>query len=568
MAIVGIAKAMDSTVGTRIGMFKGKAGYMPPEQARGKAVDRRADVYAAGVVLWELMTGRRMWRGLTQIETLKKVAAGEVPAPSAVEPRVPAEIERICMKALAPRKDDRYPTAAAFAAEIEEFARRRCPLASDSEIGKAVADGFVHERERIREIVDAQLTHQAQGAPLPEVDVMFEQDSPMQSGPPATLTPSSIRLQRSPLAPPPGDSQVSVSAGAPPAAAQDGGSKRSGLFLGGGVVALLVAAGVFLFFSGRGGGSAMTGAPVAVERAHETAPDAAGTPPAALAVRGVTDKEIKLGMSAAFSGPSRELGLNMKLGLETAFQMINDAGGVHGRKLALVALDDGYEATRTADTMKELIEQRGVFAFIGNVGLPTSLVAAPYASQNKTLFFGAFTGSPSLRQDPPDRYVFNYRASYLEETAKSVRYLLDIKKLAPEQIVVFAQEDAYGDAGYEGTVKALRKHGRGDSDLLLHAGYKRNTVDIDAGLAAILRYDDRTDVVRTGPNGEGKPVARHPVKAVIMVATSRAAAKLIQKARERNRLGDAVFVSVSFGGIEAMAEELKSIIRRSAPACS
>jgi hypothetical protein len=124
-----------------------------------------------------------------------------------------------------------------------------------------------------------------------------------------------------------------------------------------------------------------------------------------------------------FTGPAKELGRQMKIGLEVAFGVANDAGGVAGRKVKLIALDDGYEPTRTKEVMKDLAEQRKVFAFVGNVGTPTAMVALPYALERKMLFFGPFTGASLLRKEPPDRYVFNYRASYVEETAATVKYL-------------------------------------------------------------------------------------------------------------------------------------------------
>jgi len=222
----------------------------------------------------------------------------------------------------------------------------------------------------------------------------------------------------------------------------------------------------------------------------------------------------------------------------------------------LTALDDGYEASRAAETMKELLIDREMFAIVGNVGTPTSAVAAPFASQNKAVFFGAFTGAPVLRQDPPDRYVFNYRASYREETAKSVKYLLDVQKLAPEQIVVFAQEDSYGDAGFEGVTKALRSNGHANVETL-RIGYKRNTNEVDEAVAALAAYNDRTE-----PSSPDKlkpnPVRLHPVKAVIMVATYRAAAKFIQKVHAIKRLKNTLFFNVSFVGSETLAEELES----------
>jgi ABC-type branched-subunit amino acid transport system substrate-binding protein len=266
-------------------------------------------------------------------------------------------------------------------------------------------------------------------------------------------------------------------------------------------------------------------------------------------------------MSAVFSGPSRELGQNMMLGVETSFMAENDAGGVHGRKLALTALDDGYEAARAAETMRELLTDRQVFAFVGNVGTPTSVVAAPFASQNKAVFFGAFTGAPVLRQDPPDRYVFNYRASYREETARSVKYLLDVKKLAPDQIVVFAQDDSFGDAGFEGVTKALRANGHANVETL-RVGYKRNTTDVEDAVAQILAYHDRLDASASAERAKASSATRvlkHPVKAVVMVATYRAAAKFIQKMHAIRRLRNALFFNVSFVGSETLAEELESV---------
>jgi branched-chain amino acid transport system substrate-binding protein len=272
------------------------------------------------------------------------------------------------------------------------------------------------------------------------------------------------------------------------------------------------------------------------------------------AERGVSEHEIKLGMSAVFSGPSRDLGQNMKLGVETAFQVANEAGGLHGRTLTLTALDDGYEATRAEATMKDLLEDRQVFALVGNVGTPTAVVAAPFAARHKAIFFGAFTGASVLRQDPPERYVFNYRASYKEETAKSIKYLLEIGKLAPENIAVFAQDDSFGDAGYEGVTKAMRAYERAGTDTL-RVGYKRNTADVDAAVAALVKYNEESE---SAPKGEHR-VQKHPLKAVVMVATYRAAAKFIQKLRAVPSLANTLFFNVSFVGSESLADELASM---------
>jgi branched-chain amino acid transport system substrate-binding protein len=224
----------------------------------------------------------------------------------------------------------------------------------------------------------------------------------------------------------------------------------------------------------------------------------------------------------------------MKLGIDTAFNRINDAGGVDGRALRLIAADDGYEPGRTLDAMKQLYEKDQVFGFIGNVGTPTAVVAVPYALERRTLFFGAFTGSNILRNDPPDRYVFNYRASYAEETDAVVRYLIKIRRLQPRQIAVFAQQDSYGDAGFAGVAKAFRALGVSDS-AIVRLNYKRNTVDVDDAVNQLKAL---------------KP----PVRAVVMVAAYRAAAKFIEKTRDA--YPNMIYSNVSFVGSTALSDEL------------
>jgi branched-chain amino acid transport system substrate-binding protein len=250
--------------------------------------------------------------------------------------------------------------------------------------------------------------------------------------------------------------------------------------------------------------------------------------------RGITDREIRFGMAAPFSGSAKELGHEMKIGIEAEFGVVNDAGGIYGRQLTLVAADDGYEPARTADAVRELRDKDDVFGMIGNVGTPTAMVSLPYALEHRMLFFGAFTGANLLRRDPPDRYVFNYRASYAEETDAVVRYLMNVRRVPPEQIAVFAQQDAYGDAGFAGVAKAIRAM-RLDDAALLRLNYRRNTVDVDDAVAQLRAH-------------------RPPIKATVMVATYRAAAKFIEKTRDLYPA--MIYTNVSFVGSTALAEEL------------
>jgi branched-chain amino acid transport system substrate-binding protein len=292
---------------------------------------------------------------------------------------------------------------------------------------------------------------------------------------------------------------------------------------------------LWLMRTGVLGASAHTSQPamlVASEPAGGGQPSSAEP---AIAMRGVSDKEVLFGMASPLSGATKELGRQMKQGVETAFHSINEAGGVHGRQLRLIALDDGYEPTRTAAAMKQLYEKEQVFGTIGNVGTPTAAVAIPFALEHKMLFYGAFTGASLLRRDPPDRYVINYRASYAEETHAVVNYLVKVRRVRPNQIAVFAQQDSFGDAGFAGVAKAMRAL-RTDRGAILRVGYARNTIDVAAAVKQVVEHTV-------------------PIRAIVMVGTYRPCAKFIEKMRELNP--KLIFTNVSFVGSTALAEELR-----------
>ncbi|WP_245287043.1 ABC transporter substrate-binding protein [Bradyrhizobium sp. Tv2a-2] len=281
-------------------------------------------------------------------------------------------------------------------------------------------------------------------------------------------------------------------------------------------------------------GAASTPSSVSAPASAAAAAVPTTTQPVTSTARSATDREIRFGIVAPFSGASRELGRQMKFGIDTAFNRINDAGGLEGRTLRLIAADDGNEPTRTLPAMKQLYEKDQVFAYVGNVGTATAAVAVPYALGHHALFFGAFSGAPNLRHDPPDRYVFNYRASYTEETDAAVRYLLKVRGLQPKEIAVFAQQDAFGDAGFAGVTRAFRSLGL-NSTKILRLGYKRNTVDVDGAFNS-LRAQKAT------------------IKAVVMVATYRAAAKFIEKSRALTP--GMIYTNVSSVGASELADEL------------
>jgi ABC-type branched-subunit amino acid transport system substrate-binding protein len=302
-----------------------------------------------------------------------------------------------------------------------------------------------------------------------------------------------------------GDSSVHLTAGPP-------GRPRRALRLFAGLAsALLVAAALIGAWWWRG-----TPRPPAV---------AAAPPP-----------EIVFGMSGPFSGPSRELGRDVECGIQTCFREVNDAGGIGGRSLRLVALDDGYDPERALANMHELFERHRVAGVLGNVGTPTGQRVLPYVLEQDRLFFGAVTGAKFLRRQPPDRLVFNYRASYDEETAALVKYLLDVRRIPPESLAVFAQQDAYGDAGFEGVARTLRQRGF-DPGKILRVGYTRNSADVAAAVDGVLAKPD--------------------IRAVVMVPVYQPAARFIQRVKAVRP--EMVFGNVSFVGSTALAEELREL---------
>jgi ABC-type branched-subunit amino acid transport system substrate-binding protein len=263
---------------------------------------------------------------------------------------------------------------------------------------------------------------------------------------------------------------------------------------------------------------------------------AANAVPVSPTVQGVTSTEIRFGMVAPFTGPAKEMGHQLKLGIEAAFAVANEGGGVNGRLLKLVTADDGYEPARTLDAMRELYEKNQVFGFIDNYGSPTALISVPYALEHHAIYFGAFSGANSLRSDPPDRYVFNYRAAYAEETGAIVRYLVKIRRLRPDEIAVLTQQDAYGDAGMDGVARAVRGLRGGNPGAIVRMTYNRNTVNVDDAVAQLRRL-------------------KNQIKAVVLVATFRPAAKFVEKTRDA--YPDMIYATISGVGSTGLADELK-----------
>ena len=250
------------------------------------------------------------------------------------------------------------------------------------------------------------------------------------------------------------------------------------------------------------------------------------TVPASAAETGVDAGFVTIGQSAALSGPAQELGSEMRLGAQTYFNLVNQAGGVFGRQIKLVSLDDGYEPDRAVANTKKLISEDKVFALFGYIGTPTSNAALPIFTEAKVPFFGAFTGAESLR-NPLNRYIFNIRASYFDETEKIIE---QVTSVGGKNIAVFYQDDAYGKAGLAGVERALAKR---SLKITSTGTIERNTVKVEAAVASL--------------------VPKQP-DAIVMISAYKSIAAFVKAAKKAGYTGQ--FHNVSFVGSRALADEL------------
>ncbi len=250
---------------------------------------------------------------------------------------------------------------------------------------------------------------------------------------------------------------------------------------------------------------------------------------------GENTNDIVLGMSTALSGPTADVGINVKAGIEAALVEANQRGGVRGQRLRLIAMDDGYEPARTVINIRHLIEKENVLAIVGNAGTATAISALPIVNRSHVPFLFAYTGAGVLRRRPADRYVFNYRASYAEETRAMVDAIIEHTNIRPNEIAFFTQRDGYGDSGFNGGIDALTSHGLASENEIVHGRYKRNSLAIENALAEILFHNV-------------------PPKAIIMIAAYAPSAKFIEMAKTCGY--DGLFLSVSFVGALPLAQTL------------
>jgi ABC-type branched-subunit amino acid transport system substrate-binding protein len=243
---------------------------------------------------------------------------------------------------------------------------------------------------------------------------------------------------------------------------------------------------------------------------------------------GVSDEEIRIGASLPLSGHAQYLGIQTLRGAMAYLAHVNEQGGVHGRKISLVAYDDAYDPPRCLANTQKLIIEDQVFALSCYVGTPTTVKIIPLVDQAAIPLVGMFTGANDLRV-PFNRYLINVRPSYYKETEEAVRHM--VEDLGLSKIAVFYQYDAYGFDGLTGTELALKNYGLAP---IAKGNYIRGTDQVDEGLDKI---------------------ASSGAEAVFMIGTYEVCATFVHKARARGF--DPLFYHVSFVGAEELARRLE-----------
>ena len=174
---------------------------------------------------------------------------------------------------------------------------------------------------------------------------------------------------------------------------------------------------------------------------------------------GVSATDVRVGMSAAFKGTAAGLGTEFYRGAQAYYEEINARGGVHGRTITVVGLDDNYEPLPCVKNTIQLLEKEHVFFLSNYVGTPTLTRALPVIkrySDQQVLLVGNFTGAQPQREAPYVEHVFNVRASYRQEMAALVERFWGI---GARTFGVYSQADAYGRSGTDGVARALAARG-------------------------------------------------------------------------------------------------------------
>jgi len=238
------------------------------------------------------------------------------------------------------------------------------------------------------------------------------------------------------------------------------------------------------------------------------------------------DNALIIGQSIPLTGPSAKLGKKYLAGMMAWLDHINRKGGIHGKKIQLISLDDQYEPKQTFANTKKLIQQPNLLALFGFIGTPTSKVVLPIVEQERIPFIAPLTGASLLRRNDL-KMVFNMRASYASEIQAIVNSLV---RSARQRIAIVYQNDAFGDDGLKATISALETH---NLKPVVTTTVQRNSANVRQALTAIT---------------EAKP------NAVIIISAYVSSAAVSQALRDKKM--NVQIMNVSFVGTGALEEAL------------
>ena len=455
----GVAKILDFGIAKSVGVELTQTGqtvgtilYMSPEQVNSEDLDHRTDIWSMGVMFYEMLTGKRPFTGKTALAISQKIIRCQVEPLTNFSDNLPPIAIQILSKTLNVNKENRYECLTDMVEDLRQLSRE---LESENIQNKVV--------ERLTDI-GAQDTSLSLSGTLSQINKKLE----AYLGTSSSILVNSLSSQCESLE----ELKKKLAMEVPLEHRADFlkevkniGSSKKGVPLFPVLLVIIIAVLAGIIVGGQ---------PEA-EKEVVTTPTKKKAVDVHKDVRGVTKDKVFFGMTAVFSGPARELGRNMKVGLETCFKEINAAGGIHGRKIELKAMDDSYEPSKAVENLETLLsDEEGIFAFTGNVGTPTAKAILPKIQEDGAVVLGTFSGAQILRRVPPDRNIFNYRASYAEEVEAIVKYYSEVGGVKPHRIAVFYQNDSYGLDVLKGVQAAL--HRRNTTEVRYAASYKRNTV--------------------------------------------------------------------------------------------
>jgi ABC-type branched-subunit amino acid transport system substrate-binding protein len=225
---------------------------------------------------------------------------------------------------------------------------------------------------------------------------------------------------------------------------------------------------------------------------------------------GITADKIVIGQAAGFTGSVAGTVKELTAGAKAYFDAVNASGGIHGRKIVLESMDDGFDPKKSPEVVKKLIEEKNVFALFLSRGTPTNEAAYPILEQNKIPLIGPSTGAMSM-YNPPRKYMFPVRASYHSETFKIVPQLVN---MGINRVALLYVDDSFGKDALAGAQQAMSEN---KLTAVAVASHARGAIKLDEAVAAIAKADPQAVIMLTVADAgvafvkEMKKTGRSPV---------------------------------------------------------